>query len=382
MNNDMQNLMEEIEKSMVRLKRGEIVTGKVISVTNNEISVNVGYKSDGIIPKEEISNDTTVNPSDIAKPGDEIKVYVISLDDGYGNVLLSKKRVDAVKGWDDLEKIKDAESLVETKVIEAVKGGVVAIARGIRCFIPASQLSDRFVDDLKSFEGKNFNTKVIEIDRKKNKVVLSRKVVLQEENKHKKSDLFSKLEKGMRIKGDVKRITDFGAFVDIGGIDGLIHISELSWGRVKHPKEIVSIGDIVEVEVLDFNKEKEKVSLGLKQTQKAPWEDAIEKYPVGTVVEGKVVRLVDFGAFVELELGLDGLVHISQISEKHITKPSEELHIGQKVNVKVLDVKPEEKRISLSITAANENNETEEVEYIDAHNTTTIGEILETNNEK
>ena len=377
MNNDMLNLMEEIEKSMVRLKRGEIVTGKVISVTNNEITVNVGYKSDGIIPKDEISSDTTVNPQELVKAGDEIKVYVISLDDGEGNVLLSKKRVDMVKGWDDLEKIKDAESLVETKVIEAVRGGVVAIARGIRCFIPASQLSDRFVDDLKSFEGKSFTTKVMEIDRKKNKVILSRKVVLGEENKHKKSELFSKLDKGIHIRGEVKRITDFGVFVDIGGIDGLVHISELSWGRVKHPREVVSIGDIIEVEVLDFDKDKEKVSLGLKQTQKQPWDDAVVKYPIGSVVEGKVVRLVDFGAFVELEPGLDGLVHISQISEKHISKPSEELHIGQKVNVKVLDVKPEEKRISLSITAVNEETEEEEIEYIDDKNTTTIGEILE-----
>lgn len=382
MNNDMQNLMEEIEKTMVRLRRGEIVTGKVINVTNNEIIVNVGYKSDGVIPKNEISNDTTINPIEVAKEGDEIKVYVLSLDDGEGNVLLSKKRVDMTKGWDDLEKIKDAQSLVETKIIEAVRGGVVAIARGIRCFIPASQLSDRYVDNLKLFEGKNFNTKVIEIDRKKNKVVLSRKLVLEEENKNKKLELFSNLEKGKRIKGEVKRITDFGAFVDIGGVDGLIHISDLSWGRIKHPTEVVKVGDVIEVEVLDFEKEKGKVALGLKQTQQQPWETALEKYPIGSVVEGKVVRLVDFGAFVELELGLDGLVHISQISEKHISKPSEELHIGQRINVKVLDIKPDEKRISLSITAVDEENETEEIEYIDANNTTTIGEILENDHKK
>lgn len=369
--------MEEIEKSMVRLRRGEIVSGKVINVTNNEIFVNVGYKSDGIIPKDEISNDITVQPSELVKEGDEIKVYVLSLDDGDGNVLLSKKRVDLTKGWDDLEKIKEAESLVETKVIEAVKGGVVAIARGVRCFIPASQLSDRFVDNLKSFEGKSFTTKVMEIDRKRNKAVLSRKVVLAEENKHKKVELFSKLDKGMQISGEVKRITDFGAFVDIGGIDGLVHISDLSWGRVKHPSEVVTIGDIVKVVVLDFDKDKGKVSLGLKQTQKQPWDDVELKYPIGSIVEGKVVRLVDFGAFVELEVGLDGLVHISQISEKHIAKPSEELHIGQKVKVKVLDVKPEEKRISLSITAADEKEEA--IEYVAENSPTTIGEILEEN---
>ena len=254
---------------------------------------------------------------------------------------------------------------------------MVAIARGVRCFIPASQLSDRFVDNLKSFEGKSFTTKVMEIDRKRNKAVLSRKVVLAEENKHKKVELFSKLDKGMQISGEVKRITDFGAFVDIGGIDGLVHISDLSWGRVKHPSEVVTIGDIVKVVVLDFDKDKGKVSLGLKQTQKQPWDDVELKYPIGCIVEGKVVRLVDFGAFVELEVGLDGLVHISQISEKHIAKPSEELHIGQKVKVKVLDVKPEEKRISLSITAADEKEEA--IEYVAENSPTTIGEVLEEN---
>lgn len=374
--NDMIDLMEEIEKSMVRLRRGEIVTGKVINVTNNEITVNVGYKSDGIIPKDEISNDITVNPHEIVQKDDEIKVFVVSLDDGYGNVLLSKKRVDAVKGWDDLEKIKETESLVEAKVIEAVRGGAVAIARGIRCFIPASQLTDRYVEDIKSFEGMKFNTRVIEVDRSKNKVILSRKIVLEEENKHKRIELFSKLEKGSHIRGEVKRITNFGAFVDIGGIDGLIHISELSWGRIKHPSEVVKPGDIVEVEVLDIDKDKGKIALGLKQTQSQPWETVESKYPVGSIVEGRIVRLVDFGAFVELELGLDGLVHISQISEKHINKPSEELHIGQKIKVKVIDIKLEEKRISLSITAINEEVKDEQVEYIDDNNAVTIGDVF------
>lgn len=390
MTNDMENLMEEIEKSMVRLRRGDVVTGKVISVTDNEITVNLGYKSDGVVPKEEISNDMATNPSDIAEEGDEIKVYVLSLDDGEGNVLLSKKRVDIVKGWDDLEKIKETEALVETKVTEAVKGGVIALARGIRCFIPASHLSDHYIDDLKTFEGQSFNTKIIEIDRQKNRVILSRKVVLEEENKRKKEELFSRLEKGMRIEGEVKRITDFGAFVDLGGVDGLIHISELAWGRVEHPTEVVNVDDLVEVEVLDFDKENERISLGLKQTQPHPWETAGEKYAVGSIVEGKVVRLVDFGAFVELELGLDGLVHISQISDKHVNKPSDELHVGQIVKVKVLDVKQEDKRISLSISAANEAaEEDEEVvegdqeEYIDhGHDNITIGDVVDIRDEE
>lgn len=385
MNEDMQNLMEEIEKSMVRLRRGEIVTGEVIGVTDNEIIVNLGYKADGIIPKEEMSNDIIINPSDFAKEGDEIEVYVLNLDDGEGNVLLSKKRVDAEKGWEDLEEIQDAGSLVETKVIEAVRGGVVTVTRGIRSFIPASQLSGRYVEDLKDFEGLSFNTKIIEIDRRKNKVILSRKVVLEEENKDKRDELFSKLEKGGRISGEVKRLTNFGAFVDIGGVDGLIHISELSWGRIKHPSEVVNIGDIVESEVLDFDKDKGRVSLGLKQTQEEPWLKAEEKYPIGSVVEGKVVRLVDFGAFVELELGLDGLVHISQISEEHVSKPSDKLEIGQIIKVKVLDLKVEDKRISLSIKAVDEEAEVEnkeESEYIDESNPTTIGDLVQLNDKK
>ncbi len=364
MNDDMQDLMEEIEKTMVRLRRGDVVTGEIINVTDSEITVNLGYKSDGIIPKEEISNDMTINPSDIAKEGEKIEVYVLSLDDGEGNVLLSKRKVAIVKGWNELEKIKEEGSTVEANVVEAVKGGVIAIVHGIRCFIPASHISDRYVDDLKVFEGQTLNTKIIEIDRRKNKVILSRKVVLEEENKIKREELFSRLEKGLRIEGEIKRITNFGAFVDIGGVDGLIHISELSWGRVKHPTEVVNVGDIVEVEVLSFDEEKGRVSLGLKQTRPHPWETAEQKYPVGSIVEGKVVRLVDFGAFVELELGLDGLVHISQISKEHIAKPSDELHIGQKVKVKVLDIKPDDRRISLNISEVDIYEETIDAEEI------------------
>lgn len=378
MNNEMENLMEEIEKSMIRLHRGDIVTGKVINVTGDEIVVNVGYKADGIIPRNEISNDNSINLHDIVKIGDEIKVYVIKVDDGEGNVLLSKKKVDIEKGWLDLEKIKESQSLVETKVIEAVRGGVVSISRGIRCFIPASQLSDRYVEDLKNFVGKSFNAKIIEFDRRKNKVVLSRKVVVVEEKKEKKHEVFSQLEKGQRIKGEVRQITDFGAFVDIGGIDGLIHISEMSWGRVKHPSEILKSGDIVEVEVLDFDETAEKISLSLKNTQPQPWDSVGENYKAGDIVEGKVVKLLDFGAFIELEPGLDGLVHISQISDKHIAKPSDVLNVHEKVKVKILDINKEEKRISLSILAAEKKEEDTIQEYISDDESVKIGDVVNT----
>lgn len=376
MSNEMQNFMDEIEKSMVRLHRGDIVTGKVINVTDNEIMVNVGYKSDGIIPKEEITNDHTINPRSIVSIGDEIKVYVIKVDDGEGNVLLSKKRVDVQKGWDDLEKIKDSQALLETKVIEVVKGGVISLSRGIRCFIPASQVSDTYVENLSSFLGKTFNTKIIEIDKRRNKVVLSRKTVIKQEKEELKKEIFAKLEKGQRIKGEVKNIADFGAFIDIGGIDGLIHISDLSWNRVKHPSELLKIGDHVEVEVLDLDKEKEKISLGLKQTQPHPWQVAGEKYQAGDIVEGKVVRMLDYGAFVELEHGVDGLVHISEISDKYVTKPSQELELGQVVQAKVLDINIEQKRISLSIAAANKPEVEEEAEYIDEEPPVTIGDVV------
>lgn len=377
MNNEMENLMEEIEKSMVKLHRGDIVTGKVINVTENEITVNIGYKADGIIPKSEISNDTSIDPRDIVEIGDEIKVYVIKIDDGEGNVLLSKKKVDIEKGWQDLEKIKEADSLVETKVIEAVRGGVVSVSRGIRCFIPASQLSDKYVENLNSFIGKTFNTKIIEFDRRKNKVVLSRKVVLVDELKEKRNEVFSKLQKGQRIRGEVKQITDFGAFVDIGGVDGLVHISEISWGKVKHPSDVLKNGDLVEVEVLDFDKSSGKISLSLKNTQPQPWDTVEEDYKIGDIVEGRIVKLLEFGAFVELKPGLDGLVHISQISDKHIAKPSDVLSINEKVKVKILDINKEEKRISLSIIEAEKKEDESIQQYGNENESVKIGDVVE-----
>ncbi len=383
MNNDMMNFMEEIEKSMVRLRTGDVVAGKVINVTDNEIMVNVGYKSDGIIPKEEISNDITVNPKSIVSIGDEIKVYVIKVDDGDGNVLLSKKRVDVQKGWDDLEKIMESEALLETKIIEAVRGGVVSISRGIRCFIPASQLSDSYVENLQSFVGKSFNTKIIEIDRRKNKVVLSRKPVIETEKHEKRKEVLSTLKTGQLVKGTVRNITNFGAFVDLGGVDGLIHISDLSWNRVKHPSEILKLGDSVEAIVLDFDAATGKISLGLKQTVPQPWDIVNEKYNIGDVIEGKVVRLVDFGAFLEVEAGVDGLVHISEISDKFISKPSQALEIGQVVQAKILDINIEQKRMSLSIAALTRaEEEAEEKEFISEENPVTIGDIVNPTDEE
>lgn len=377
-NNEMMNMMEEIENSLRVPRRGHTIKGKVIHVTDSEIMVNIGYKSDGIIPKQEISNDLSVNPRDLVKEGDEIEVYVLKTDDGEGNVLLSKKRIDAEKGWTTVEEAVSKGTTLQVKVVEVVKGGVIAVSNELRGFIPASQLSTSYVNNLNDFLGKQLEVNVIDFNREKRKIVFSHRAVLEKENEEKRKSLWQNIQKGNIIEGEVKRLTNFGAFVDIGGIDGLIHISDLSWGRVNQPSEVVKVGDHVKVVVLDFDQNKNKISLGLKQTTQEPWENIETKYSVGDIVEGKVVRLADFGAFVELEPGLDGLVHISQISDKHIAKPSQEVHIGQKVKVKVLEINVEAKRISLSIKEANEP---EAVEIVNQEEPTTIREIIESKDE-
>lgn len=249
----------------------------------------------------------------------------------------------------------------------------------MRGFIPISQIANRFVSDLQAFVGKSFDIKVIDFDRSKKRIVLSRKIVEAEEIEDKKNKLWENIEKNQVVEGEVKRITDFGAFVDIGGVDGLIHISDLSWSHVKHPKEVVKEGDIVKVLVLDADKQKNRISLGLKQASPHPWENIDEKYHIGNVVDGKVVRLVDFGAFIMLEQGIEGLVHISQISDKHIAKPSEELSVGEQVKVKILDINKEERRISLSIREAAADDSNETTEYFNDDEQITIGDIIKEN---
>ncbi|WP_066497005.1 bifunctional 4-hydroxy-3-methylbut-2-enyl diphosphate reductase/30S ribosomal protein S1 [Abyssisolibacter fermentans] len=350
---EMKNIMEEYEKSFVDLTRGDVVEGTVISINKNEAMINIGYKADGILPREEYSNDPSVNINDTLNIGDKINVLIMKFDDGEGNVLLSKKRVDEIQGWENLATAYENEEIVEAKVVEVIKGGLSVVVNNIKGFVPASHASSKFMSDLSSLIGVVFDVKIIDFKNRK-KLVLSRKVVQQKEEAERLEKVWSKIEKDAVLQGEVKRLTDFGAFVDIGGIDGLIHISEMSWGRVKHPSEVVSIGDHVEVIVLNFDKDKQRISLGLKQLTKHPWDTATEKYNIGDVVEGKVVKLLDFGAFVELEAGLDGLVHISEISSKHIAKPSDELTIGQSVKVRILDIKAEDKKISLSIKKVDE----------------------------
>lgn len=352
--------MEDLEDAMVLVKPGKVVKGKVLQVGEEDVIVNIGYKSDGIIPRDELSNDGSLSPAEVLSEGDEIEVFVKKIDEKEGHVVLSKKKVDLEKAWKTIKQKHDENEAINAKVIEEVKGGLIAMAEGIKGFIPASHVDIGYVENLKDFIGRELSMRVIEFNRSKGKVILSRKVLLEAEREAKKKQLLENLKVGDRIKGEVKRLTDFGAFVDIGGIDGLVHISEMSWNRVGHPSEVMNIGDEVEVVVLGIEEDNERISLGYKQTKPHPWDDITERYSKGEVVEGRVVRLVDFGAFVELEVGIEGLVHISQISYEHVEKPKDVLQEGQSVKVKILDIRPEERRVSLSIKEAIEKPRREE----------------------
>lgn len=352
---------EMLEESFVSLRTGDIVKGTVIQISNEEVSVNLGYKSDGTIPRGEFSSDANVLPSEVVKQGDEIEVFVVRVNDGEGNVLLSKKRIESQKGMEEIEAAFNDKTTVTGKVTEVVKGGLIAMVNGVRVFVPSSQVSNRFIDDLSVFKGQDITVNIIELDRTKRRIIGGRKALIEKELSEKRAALFEKLEIGQKINGVVSRLTDFGAFVDLGGVDGLIHISEMSWGRISSPKELLSEGQEVEALVLDIDKEKGKISLSLKDKDSNPWTKAAEKYEVGSIVEGKVVRMVPFGAFIELEPGVDGLVHISQIAERHVVKPEDEIKIGEIINVKVLEVNPEQKKISLSKKAADAENASAEI---------------------
>ncbi len=337
-----------LEESLVTLHTGDVVKGTVIQVVNEEVSVNLGFKSDGIIARGEFSSDPTVIPSKTVQPGDEIEVFVVRVNDGDGNVMLSRKRIEAQKGIEEIEAAYNDKAVVTGTVTNVVKGGLIAVVNGVNVFIPSSQVSNRFIEDLSVFNGQELEFNIIEVDRVKRRFIGGRKALVEQEIAAKRAALFETIQAGSRVNVTVSRLTDFGAFVDLGGVDGLIHISEMSWGRISNPKEVLKEGQEVEVFVLDVDKEKGKISLSLKDADKNPWKLAAEKYAVGSIVEGKVVRMVPFGAFVELEPGVDGLVHISQIANKHVVKPEDELKVGEIINVKVLEVNPEQKKISLS----------------------------------
>ncbi|UUZ79473.1 30S ribosomal protein S1 [Paenibacillus sp. P26] len=344
------------EESMANvniLKKGDVVKGKVIKVDADQAIVDVGYKYDGVIPVRELSSVQLDNASEGVEAGQELELKVITIDDNKEKLVLSKRAVEGEKAWDKLSAHMADKTILEAKVAEVVKGGLV-VDVGLRGFVPASMVERNFVEDFSDYKGRTLRLRVKEMDREKNKVILSQKDVLDEEFEAKKKETLSRLTVGQELTGTVQRLTQFGAFVDIGGVDGLVHISEMAWHHVESPSEVVKEGDQVKVQVLKVDPENERISLSIKATQPGPWQQVADRIQIGSVITGTVKRLVQFGAFVEVAPGVEGLVHISQISHRHIGTPSEVLKEGQEVQVKVLDMNPDEKRISLSIKETEE----------------------------
>ncbi len=342
-----------IDGTLTEFDEGDLVDGTVVKLEHDEVLVDIGFKSEGVIPARELSIRKDVDPSEIVNLGDHIEALVLQKEDKDGRLILSKKRAEYERAWIQVEDKFKAGEVVTGEVIEVVKGGLI-LDIGLRGFLPASLVDLRRVKDLDMYLNTEIEARVIEMDRNRNNVVLSRRVLLEEGRKQERTEILSKLTKGMRLKGQVSSIVDFGAFVDLGGIDGLVHISELSWNHVNHPSEVVKVGDEVEVEVLDVDLTRERISLGLKQTTEDPWVKLVENYPVGTIVDGKVTKIVPFGAFVELGDSVEGLVHISEMSSKHIDTPAQVVKQGEDVKVKVMEINPERRRISLSMKAAAE----------------------------
>lgn len=342
-----------IDGTITDFDDGDLVTGTVVQVERDEVLLDIGYKSEGVIPARELSIRKDANPADIVSLGDEIEALVLQKEDKDGRLILSKKRAAYERAWNDIEKKFEAGETVEGEVIEVVKGGLI-LDIGLRGFLPASLVDLRRVKDLHMFLGERLESRVIEMDRNRNNVVLSRRVVLEEDRKQERQDILNKLVKGMILPGTVSSIVDFGAFVDLGGIDGLVHISELSWSHVNHPSEVVAVGDRVEVQVLDVDMSRERISLGLKQTQDDPWKQLVKEFQIGTIMDGKVTKIVPFGAFVEIGANVEGLVHISEMARGHVEKPEDVVNVGDEIKIKIMDVDMDRRRISLSIRAANE----------------------------
>ncbi|USG63534.1 30S ribosomal protein S1 [Brevibacillus ruminantium] len=350
-------MMEESNVSLTdatTVSVGDVVKVTVTKVEDKQALVDVGYKYDGLIPISELSPLHVEKVSDVVAVGDTFEVKVIKLNDEKEELVVSKKAVAMESSWNDLEQKMASGEVIEATVKEIVKGGLV-VDVGVRGFIPASMVERHFVEDFSDYKGKTLRLKVVEMDKEKNKVILSHKAVLEDEAKQQKASILDKLQPGQVLEGTVQRMTDFGVFVDIGGVDGLVHVSELAWNRVEKPSDVVKEGDKVQVKVLKVDKDNERISLSIKDTQPGPWAEAAEKFKSGEVVSGTVKRLVSFGAFVEVAPGIEGLVHISQIANRRVSTPGEVLKEGQQVQVKVLDVVPSEQRISLSIRAVEED---------------------------
>jgi small subunit ribosomal protein S1 len=341
--------------TMVSFEENDVVTGKVVRIDRDEVLLDIGYKAEGVIPANELSIRKSVDPNDEVELGEELEALVVTKEDSEGRLILSKKRARFEKAWRKIEAAAESGEPVEGKVIEVVKGGLI-IDLGIRGFLPASLVDIRRVHNLEEFTGETLECKVIEINRNRNNVVLSRRAMLEEERKEARNQILDNLEKGDVVEGKISNIVDFGAFVDLDGIDGLIHISELSWSHVTHPSEVVSIGDTVKIKVLDIDRDRQRISLGLKQTQDDPWQRVVSTYGPGNVLEGTVTKVVDFGAFVEVLDGVEGLVHISELADHHVENPREVVDVGAKLNVKILEIDEDRRRLSLSIKRVEDQN--------------------------
>ncbi len=344
---------EMLEESLKNLNTNERVMGTVISIAPNEVQVDVGRKQTGFVPVSELSNDPNVKPEDVVKIGDEIELLIMKTNDQEGTIMLSKRRVDAQKGWEELQDKVDSQEILTSKIVEAVKGGVIAVYNGVRIFIPASQATASRDEKLEDLVGQEVDFRLIEVSQRGRfkRAIGSIRSVLKERRAAQREEFWKTCEVGKRYKGVVKSLTSYGAFVDLGGVFGMIHISELSWTHIKHPSEVVNIGDTVDVYVKDINEETKKISLGFKNAEDNPWEILKRDYPEGTVVEATIVGLTTFGAFANIIPGIDGLIHISQIANKRIEKPADVLSVGEKVQAKITAIDFDKKRVSLSMRA-------------------------------
>ncbi|MSS76998.1 bifunctional 4-hydroxy-3-methylbut-2-enyl diphosphate reductase/30S ribosomal protein S1 [Anaerococcus sp. AGMB00486] len=351
-----EELMNSIDDSMKKIYPRDVVTGTIIDVKDDEVFVDIQYRADGIVKLDEMTEEERENPKNHFEVGQEVEVYVIKLDDGEGNVALSTRRVEGMKNWKALRDAYENKETVKGDVVGSNKGGLTVKVMGINGFVPASQIAPYFVKNFKKFVGEHWDLKIISIDERKNRLVLSRKDIVEE----KLDEQWDELEEGQVITGKVARLTDFGAFIEIGSLDGLLHVSDIAWTRVEYPRDVLNIGDDIEVKILKLNKEKNRISLGRKQLLEKPFTEFVNTHEVGDVITGKVVNLLDFGAFVEVQDGVEGLIHVSEISWDHVEKPSDELNVGDEVEVKILSIDPEEEKIGLSIKALKEAPERSE----------------------
>ncbi len=346
----------DYESTFPTINEGEVVHGTVVRVDKDEVLVDIGYKSEGVIPVAELSIRRSVNPQDEVQLGDEIDALVMTKEDAEGRLILSKKRARFEIAWKAIEKAADSGEPVTGRVIEVVKGGLI-LDLGVRGFLPASLVDIRRVQDLEEFLGQELRCKVIELNRSRNNVVLSRRAVLEDERKEMRQAILDRLNPGDVVEGTISNIVDFGAFVDLDGMDGLIHISELSWSHVNHPSEILEIGQEVKVKVLDIDRERQRISLGLKQTQSDPWQQVLDSYAVNDVVQGRVTKVVTFGAFVEILPGVEGLVHISELAPFHVENPREVVSQGDVVSAKIIEMDTERRRLSLSLKRVDDGEQ-------------------------